>query len=108
MYKIIVYIPESHLEAVKTAMFTAGAGQYPGDCYDHCSWQVLGEGQFRPIHDANPTIGQIGEITRVPEWRVEMVAPREKIQAIMAACKQAHPYEVVAYDIYQLIQLEDL
>lgn len=103
MYKFIGYIPETHLECVKTALFNAGAGQL-GD-YSHCSWQVLGLGQFKPLAGANPAIGEIDKIEYVSEWRVETVVPDERLSAVVAAYKQAHPYEVPAYEVYVMVDI---
>ena len=52
LYKIELYVPESHLTAVKTAMFEAGAGRVGN--YDLCAWQTRGEGQFRPLDGSRP------------------------------------------------------
>ncbi|USZ15871.1 YqfO family protein [Moraxella sp. FZLJ2107] len=104
MYKIVTYIPETHLEVVKTAMFAAGAGHYGN--YECCSWQTLGMGQFRPLDGANPTIGEVGEITRVSEWKVEMMVPENKLCEVVQAYKDAHPYEVPAYEVYQTVDVE--
>lgn len=104
MYKFIAYIPEPDLEKVKSAMFDAGAGRLGN--YECCSWQVLGMGQFRPLKGANPAIGQIDQIEYVPEWRVEMVVPKDNIRAVLNAYKNAHPYEVPAYDIFEMVMLE--
>ena len=65
MYKLIVFIPETHTEQVKTALFAAGAGRQ-GD-YDCCAWQTLGQGQFRPLDGSKPFIGQQGDIETVAE-----------------------------------------
>lgn len=105
MYKLIAYIPDDALETVKTAMFHAGAGKFGN--YDNCCWQVLGVGQFRPLTGANPAIGQIGQVETVSEWRVEMIVPTDKLQAVIKAYKSAHPYEVPAYDVYELVVTED-
>lgn len=103
MYKFIGYIPEAHLESVKTALFDAGAGQL-GD-YSHCSWQVLGLGQFKPLKGANPAIGEIDKVEYVSEWRVETVVPNERLSAVIEAYKQAHPYEVPAYEVYVMVDI---
>lgn len=103
MYKISVFIPESHLEAVKTVMFTAGAGKI-GD-YDCCSWQTLGQGQFRPLENSNPFIGNQGNIEQVDEYKVEMVCEDSLIKPVITAMKQAHPYEEPAYDVWKLESL---
>ncbi|MEQ8952612.1 MAG: NGG1p interacting factor NIF3, partial [Gammaproteobacteria bacterium] len=58
LYKIEFYVPESHLEQVKSAMFAAGAGR-AGE-YDSCAWQTLGQGQFRGLEGSSPYLGQSG------------------------------------------------
>lgn len=100
MYKISVFIPESHLELVKTALFEAGAGRI-GD-YDRCAWQCTGQGQFRPLENSTPFIGEAGKIETVEEYKVEMVCDDSLIKAAIAAMKQAHPYEEPAYDVWKL------
>ncbi len=101
MYKLTIYIPESHLETVKSALFAAGAGKY--DTYDRCCWQVLGTGQFRALKGSRPTIGTEGVETHVAEYRVEMICPEEKLFAVRDAIKKAHPYEVPAFDFVRII-----
>lgn len=105
MYKIITYIPHTALEVVKEAMFRAGAGQFGR--YSHCSWQVLGQGQFLPLAGANPALGQVGQLEVVDEWRVEMIVPKDKLSDVVRAYKTAHPYEVPAYEVYQMVLVED-
>jgi hypothetical protein len=96
MLKLVVYIPESHLEPVKAALFAAGAGAYKN--YDCCCWQVLGQGQFRPLKGSRPFIGQAGTVERVAEYRVEMICPEACQAAVSAALRRAHPYEQPAFD----------
>lgn len=103
MYKICFYVPASHLDAVKTAMFAAGAGRIAA--YDACAWQVEGQGQFRPLAGSRPFIGQQGVIETVAEYKVEMVCDDAHVRAAVAALRQAHPYETPAYDV---MRLEDL
>ncbi|MFT3930301.1 MAG: YqfO family protein [Spongiibacteraceae bacterium] len=100
MYKLCVYVPTSHVEQVKQAMFDAGAGRI-GD-YDSCCWQVAGQGQFRPLAGANPFIGSQGNIETVEEYKVELVCEDALIADVVAALKQAHPYEEPAYQVWKL------
>ncbi|MEH6575933.1 MAG: YqfO family protein [Amphritea sp.] len=100
MYKLAFFVPQSHLESVKTALFAAGVGTI-GD-YDSCCWQTLGEGQFRPLAGSDPHIGSQGRVERLAEWKVEMVCADEIIGQAVEVLKQAHPYEEVAYDVWQL------
>jgi hypothetical protein len=96
MKKLTVYIPEGHLEAVKEALFAAGAGRY--EEYDRVCWQVLGSGQFRPLKGSHPVIGEVGQVCHVPEYRVEMICEEARVGAVSAALRAAHPYEVPAFD----------
>lgn len=98
--KLTFYVPASHVESVKEAVFAAGGGQL-GD-YVRCAWQVLGEGQFQPLDSASPYLGTSGELTRVPEYRVEMLVPASRLPAVVAALRLAHPYETPAYDVIAL------
>lgn len=101
MYKLNFYVPESHLEEVKHAVFAAGAGKI-GD-YDSCCWQVLGQGQFRPLAGSKPFLGQQGAVEYVSEFRVEMVCESKRIRAAVAALLDAHPYEEPAWDVVALV-----
>ncbi|MFV8782185.1 NGG1p interacting factor NIF3 [Microbulbifer sp. SA54] len=100
MYKLCVYIPESHVEPVKQALFAAGAGRI-GD-YDSCCWQVKGTGQFRPLDGSQPFIGQTGQVEQVVEYRVETVCEDSVVDDVLAAMRAAHPYEEPAFDLWKL------
>lgn len=100
VYKFIFYVPESHLEQVKNAVFAAGAGKYGN--YAKCSWQTLGGGQFEALAGSEPFIGEKGELTRVDEYRVETICKEENIELVIEALKNAHPYEWPVYDAWVL------
>ncbi|USQ13053.1 YqfO family protein [Legionella lytica] len=100
MYKLCFYVPISHLNSVKEAVFNAGAGNLGN--YSHCAWEILGEGQFMPLQGSNPFIGETNEIEKVSEYKVEMVCVHECIHEVIAALKKAHPYETPAYYVWKL------
>lgn len=75
MYQISFYVPVNNVLAVKNAMFDAGAGKF--DHYQHCAWQTLGTGQFKPVADANPAIGEINKLETIEEYKVEMLCAKE-------------------------------
>ncbi|AQQ68389.1 NGG1p interacting factor NIF3 [Microbulbifer agarilyticus] len=100
MFKLCIYVPETHLEPLKEAIFDAGAGRI-GD-YDRCCWQVLGTGQFRPLDDSQPFIGKRGQVEQVTEYRVETVCADDVVDEVLAAMRRAHPYEEVAFDLWRL------
>ncbi len=103
MFKLSFYVPESHLEAVKYALFEVGAGKIGN--YDSCSWQTLGQGQFRALEGSDPYLGQQGIVETVVEFKVEMVCEDTLIKNALDALKQAHPYEEPAYDVVKLTEL---
>ncbi|OBY30784.1 Nif3-like dinuclear metal center hexameric protein [Mycolicibacter kumamotonensis] len=98
--KWVIYTPVEHAEAVRAAVFAAGAGHI-GD-YAQCSWSVTGTGQFLPGDGAAPTIGRVGAVERVTEDRVEVVAPASARARVRAALLAAHPYEEPAFDVFAL------
>ena len=100
MDKWVVYVPAENADAVREAMFAAGAGHI-GD-YSHCSWGVPGTGQFLAHEGASPTIGSVGSVERVAEDRVEIIAPARLRGHVLAAMRTAHPYEEPAFDIIAL------
>jgi hypothetical protein len=102
MLLLVVYIPAENLEAMKQALFAAGAGQV-GD-YRDCAWQTLGLGQFRPVLGANPTVGEVNSVTQIEEYRVEMVLQKKQKKAVQKALLQAHPYETPAYHFVSLCE----
>ncbi|GMQ55399.1 YqfO family protein [Halopseudomonas aestusnigri] len=100
MYKLCFFVPASHVEQVKQAVFAAGAGRLGN--YDSCSWQVLGQGQFRPLSGSEPYLGQTGVVEQVSEYRVETLCAGDCIEAVIEALRQAHPYEEPAFDVWRL------
>jgi hypothetical protein len=100
MYSLVFYVPESHLEEVKEALFDVGAGAI-GD-YEACCWQVKGQGQFRPNANANPFIGVKSELETLAEYRVEMVLELSLKEVAIKALKAAHPFEEVAYHLIKV------
>jgi hypothetical protein len=100
LFRIEFYVPESHLEEVKNALFQAGAGRV-GD-YDSCAWQTRGTGQFRAGADSSPFIGAAGEMETVDEYKVELVCESAYLTTAIAALKEAHPYEEPAYAVIKL------
>ena len=98
--KWVVFVQAADADAVREAMFAAGGGRI-GD-YSRCSWSVAGTGQFLPHEGAAPTIGSVGTVERVPEDRIEVIAPSRLRSHVLAAMRDAHPYEEPAFDIFAL------
>lgn len=98
--KLVVFTPRDAAAPVRAAIAAAGAGTIGN--YDFCSFSTPGEGRFRPLDGADPSVGLIGEITIVEEDRIEAVVPRRLRAGVIAAMRAAHPYEEPAYDVIEL------
>jgi hypothetical protein len=96
-----VFVPAEAVDAVRDAVFEAGAGRI-GE-YERCSWYTEGTGTFLGGETTDPTIGERGREERVPELRLETVFPEERHEDIVAALRRAHPYEEPAFDVYPLL-----
>lgn len=105
LYQVIVYVPITHLEELRQALFDAGAGEYAH--YDQCSWECTGRGQFRPLNGSNPAIGTRDIVEYVEEVKIETVCRVDKIREVLSALKQTHPYEEPAYGVIELKTIED-
>jgi dinuclear metal center YbgI/SA1388 family protein len=103
--KLVVFVPAGDADKVREAITTAGAGAL-GD-YEACTFTSSGEGRFRPLPGANPTIGSVGDLETVDEVRIESVVDRRLREQVVAAMKAAHPYEEPAYDVVPLASLDD-
>ncbi len=95
----VVFVPDADAEVVAAAMHDSGAGAI-GD-YDRAMFQSSGTGSFRPLDGATPAIGTVGEVERVAETRIEMVADIGVREAVREAMLAAHPYEEVAYSVVE-------
>jgi len=99
--KLVVFVPPSALDAVRDALFAAGAGRIGG--YERCSWYTEGVGTFLGGEETAPAIGEPGREERIPELRLETVYPDDAHELVVAALRAAHPYEEPAFDVYQLV-----
>ncbi|ENV47835.1 hypothetical protein P255_01697 [Acinetobacter brisouii CIP 110357] len=104
MFKLIYYVPESHLESTKQAIFAAGAGGIGN--YEQCAWQVKGIGQFKPVKGADPCLGQLDQLEQLEEWRVETIVPEAQAKQVVQALQTSHPYEEPAFEFIQMVDVQ--
>lgn len=95
-----VYVPRADADRVLAAMHDAGAG-HVGD-YDRAAFHSEGTGQFRPLDGADPAIGRVGELEKVDELRLELVADQGLRERVRTAMIAAHPYEEVAHQVVEI------
>ena len=100
LYKLAVYVPKTHVDAVRIAIGNAGAGHLGN--YKECSFSIEGEGRFKPCEGANPYIGKEGGLESVHEIKIETIVTQRVLGRVISAMLKSHPYEEVAYDLYKL------
>lgn len=96
--KLVFFCPISHADAVRDAIFNAGAGHIGN--YSHCSFNIAGQGTFKGEEGSNPFAGQKGQLHTEDEIRIESILPAYLEEKVVKAMLAAHPYEEVAFDIY--------
>jgi len=98
--KLVTFVPREHTQSVLAALHEAGAGQIGN--YENCSFIVDGQGTFKANEHANPAIGEKFVQEVVDETRVEVIFPSHLQAKMVAALREAHPYEEVAFYITRL------
>lgn len=104
-YKLVVFVPDNYRENVAEAIFSSGGGHIGN--YDQASFQVQGQGTFRPLQTAKPFIGEKGKREEVKETRLETIVPKRLLGGVVRAIKENHPYEEVAHDVFLLANEPD-
>jgi len=103
--KLVVFVPETHLDGVAEAVFAAGGGRI-GD-YEKCSYRLRGEGTFFGTEATAPRVGQKGRLETVAEVRLEVVVPQRRVMDVARAIRRSHPYEEPAFDVYPVEDVPD-
>lgn len=98
--KLVTFCPKDAGEKVRQALFEAGSGRIGN--YDECSFNTEGVGTFRALPGATPKVGTLNIQHHENEIRIESIYESHRESGILTALRQAHPYEEIAYDIYNL------
>lgn len=101
--KLVTFVPAADVPELRAALSACGAGVI--GAYTQCSFTSEGIGTFRPSANASPMIHtNVGEQALVAEQRLEMVVPRSVVGLVIAELERVHPYDEVAYDVYERIE----
>ncbi len=98
--KIFTYAPANEVSSILQAIYKTGAGTLGN--YGSCSFCINGTGSFMPLTHANPTVGNIGELWKGEEVKIEVIFPAWIESQVLKALLTAHNYETVAYEIVSL------
>lgn len=103
MYKMVVFVPSTHIMQVKEALFDEGAGNLGN--YSECSWQVSGEMTYKANTFAKPFLGKREERYHTDEYRLEVLVRGSLLSKVIEVLNLVHPYENIAYDIFEQAHL---
>jgi dinuclear metal center YbgI/SA1388 family protein len=103
LLKLYCFVPVSHLDIVRDAIFLAGAGHIGH--YSECSFATEGKGTFRGDPGTQPFVGRPGIRHKENETRLEVILPAPISNQVVSAMIEAHPYEEVAYDVVALANM---
>ncbi len=99
--KIQTYCPKESADTVRLAIGKAGAGKIGN--YTYCAFVTNGKGYFMPMDQANPSVGEQGNIEEVEEVKIEFICEKDRVEKVINAIKEAHPYEEVPIEILPLL-----
>jgi dinuclear metal center YbgI/SA1388 family protein len=98
-FKLVTFVPDQHMEEVRSALALAGAGVIGN--YTECSFSLAGVGTYRPQKGAKPVLGEVGKLEEADEHRLEMRVPAHSVREVIQALRVSHPYDEIAYDLFQ-------
>ena len=98
--KLVTYTLPENVEALRNALFDAGAGKIGN--YEDCSFNSKGIGTYMGNEDSNPEIGERFEFVENEEIKIEVTFEKHLQSKILKALFTHHVYEEVAYEIYEL------
>lgn len=99
--KLEIFIPKSHLKQLQVALQRVDAGHIGN--YDSCLSYSDVIGVWRPIDNAKPYIGELNQICKAPEIKVEVMINADNLEKTISAIKEIHPYEVPVINIIPLL-----
>ena len=106
LLKLIVFVPTNQAEAVRTSLFSAGAGNIGN--YSLCSFNSEGKGSYKANEGAKPFKGEVGKLHNEDEVKIEVVLPSYLKDNVINAMLNSHPYDEVAYDLISLKNQHEL
>lgn len=95
--KLTTFAPNEQAAAIRKALFDAGGGSIGN--YDNCSFNLQGEGSFKPNEQANPVIGKRGEVHLEEETQIGLIYPAHLEKKLLQSLFSSHPYEEVPYEV---------
>ena len=98
--KLEIFVPQEHALKIRDELAKIGVGIIGN--YDHCVALTPVQGYFRPMEGATPFEGDVGMISEVAEYKIEVNCKRELVNKAIKVIKQFHPYEEPLINIIPL------
>lgn len=98
--KLEIFVPQAYALHIRDELAKIGVGRIGN--YDHCMAMYPVQGYYRPLDNANPFEGNIGEISEVTEYKLEVNCKRELVNDALKVIRGIHPYENFAVNIFPL------
>lgn len=98
--KLITYTIPENAEKLRNSLFDAGAGNIGN--YENCSFNSNGIGTYKGNEHSNPEIGERFEFMESNEMKIEVTFEKHLENKILKTLFNNHVYEEVAYEIYDL------
>lgn len=104
--KLRVNITVDDKEDFKENMLNTASLGRMGD-YSDVSFEYPVKGQFKPNDQANPTLGESGELEFVDEYVLEFIFDGRDIKDVVSNIYKYHPFEEPAFDIISIDRKRD-
>jgi len=98
--KLEIFVPREHALKIRDELAKIGVGRIGN--YDHCVALSPVRGFFRPLEGAHPFDGEVGKISEVAEYKLEVNCKRELVNRAIEVIKSNHPYEEFLINIFPL------
>ena len=89
--KLEIFVPREYALKIRDELAKIGVGRIGS--YDNCVAMYPVQGYYRPLPGANPFDGEIGKISEVAEYKVEVNCRRELVNEAIQVIRRVHPYE---------------
>jgi dinuclear metal center YbgI/SA1388 family protein len=99
-YKLVVFVPEAHADAVSAALFEATSGQFGRPTFP--SFRVKGTSTFFREEEERAAGDQNGRVVSGSELRIEMTLPAHGVLRATAALRRSHPHSNPSFDLVRL------
>ena len=86
--KLDIFVPQEYALQIRDELAKIGVGHIGN--YDHCVALSPVKGYFRPLDGANPFDGEVGKISEVTEYKIEVSCKRELVKDALKVIRETH------------------